>query len=243
MQKIFRNALSQRKFANKPKHSRNAMHHDPTQLSLLDEKCILVDAEDREIGTDTKKNCHLLTNINSGMLHRAFSVFLFDRSNKMLLQQRSATKITYPEHWTNSCCSHPLYIDSERESQVGIRKAAIRRLNYELGIEKSQLKVNDIHYITRIQYRADNMPHDGVFGEHEIDYCLIVKGTFELKPNSNEVKAVKFVNEYELKEMIEDSSFLLTPWFRLIADKYLLSWWSKLDRLDSIKDHEKIHRF
>lgn len=69
--------------------------YDQTQLNLLNEKCILVDHDDNYIGSETKKNCHLLENINKGMLHRAFSVFVFDSNKRLLLQQRSLHKITY----------------------------------------------------------------------------------------------------------------------------------------------------
>jgi hypothetical protein len=79
---------------------------DNTQVSLLHEKCILVDNNDRIIGAESKKNCHLMSSINKGMLHRAFSVFLFDTQGRLLIQKRSKFKITYPQHWTNTCCSN-----------------------------------------------------------------------------------------------------------------------------------------
>lgn len=69
---------------------------DQTQIDLLKEECILLDKDDNRIGSASKKDCHLLENINSGMLHRAFSVFLFNSSGELLLQQRSEAKITYP---------------------------------------------------------------------------------------------------------------------------------------------------
>ena len=84
---------------------KHLLKHDQQQLSLLNEKCILVDQNDNILGSETKKNCHLITNINKGMLHRAFSIFIFDSQNRLLLQKRSAQKITYPSHWTNTCCS------------------------------------------------------------------------------------------------------------------------------------------
>lgn len=65
---------------------------------------------------------HQMTNINNGMLHRAFSVFLFNQKGELLLQQRSDAKITFPGYWTNTCCSHPLYfeIELEEKDQKGI---------------------------------------------------------------------------------------------------------------------------
>ncbi|KAK2150225.1 hypothetical protein NP493_2836g00002 [Ridgeia piscesae] len=69
---------------------------DETQIKLLEEECILIDNDDNNIGSASKKTCHLLENINKGMLHRAFSVFLFNPEGELLLQQRSDAKITYP---------------------------------------------------------------------------------------------------------------------------------------------------
>lgn len=70
---------------------------------------------------------HLMTNINQGMLHRAFSVFLFNTRGELLLQQRSDSKITFPAYWTNTCCSHPLYFPEEMvdENQLGTMHSTI----------------------------------------------------------------------------------------------------------------------
>ena len=71
--------------------------------------CIVVDSEDNMVGRGSKKECHIFTDQQPGILHRAFSVFLFDEEKRLLLQKRAAHKITFPEHWTNTCCSHPLH--------------------------------------------------------------------------------------------------------------------------------------
>lgn len=114
---------------------------DPTQLQLLSEQCIIVSPEDLVTGAETKKTCHLNTNIESGLLHRAFSVFLFDRNGRLLLQQRAKAKITFPEYYTNTCCSHPLYRPEELEEdeQLGVKRAAQRKLTHELGIPKEEV--------------------------------------------------------------------------------------------------------
>ncbi|XP_070926654.1 isopentenyl-diphosphate Delta-isomerase 1 isoform X3 [Macaca nemestrina] len=75
----------------------NTDHLDKQQVQLLAEMCILIDENDNKIGAETKKNCHLNENIEKGLLHRAFSVFLFNTENKLLLQQRSDAKITFPD--------------------------------------------------------------------------------------------------------------------------------------------------
>ncbi|XP_061613438.1 isopentenyl-diphosphate Delta-isomerase 1 isoform X2 [Phyllopteryx taeniolatus] len=115
-------------------------HLDEKQVQLLAEMCILIDENDQRIGADTKKNCHLNANIDKGLLHRAFSVFIFNSEEKLLLQQRSDAKITFPGCFTNTCCSHPLHTDGELEEKdaIGVRRAAQRRLNAELGIPVEQ---------------------------------------------------------------------------------------------------------
>lgn len=110
-----------------------------------------------------------MENIDKGLLHRAFSVFLFDSQNRLLLQQRATEKITFPDMWTNTCCSHPLGIPGETgvglaESVQGVRRAAVRKLDHELGIKAEQVPIDDFKFLTRIHYKS---PSDGKWGEHE----------------------------------------------------------------------------
>lgn len=112
---------------------------------------------------------HLMYNIDRGLLHRAFSVFLFDSQNRLLLQQRATEKITFPDMWTNTCCSHPLGIPGETGSELaeavqGVKRAAQRKLDHELGIKPAQVPLSDFKFLTRIHYKA---PSDGKWGEHE----------------------------------------------------------------------------
>lgn len=135
----------------------------------------------------------------------------------------------------------------ELDGANGVQSAARRRINYELGIETSNLNLNQFEYITRIQYHADNSPYDGIFGEHEIDYCLILKGNYKLIPSMNEVKAYRYLSMYQLKEFVDqgndhNSGVLLTPWFKMICEKFLFEWWQNLDHLESVKDHLNIHK-
>merc|ERR1719468_350910 len=225
--------------------------HDDTQVALLNEPCILVDSNDKVVGKASKKECHLLENIHGkNMLHRAFSVFIFNKNKELLMTQRSSYKILFPNHWTNACCSHPLYTESELDinnDYMGVVRAAKRRTEYELGIKKSEMSLDKFQYITRISYHADNSPHDGIFGEHEIDYCLILKGDFKMEPKLNEVKDSRFVNVEQLREMLElgkdpKSGVLITPWFRMICENFLFYWWQNLNNVISLKDHDNIHK-
>ncbi|CAH9051381.1 unnamed protein product [Cuscuta europaea] len=141
---------------------------DAVQRRLMfDDECILVDENDSVVGHDTKYNCHLMEKIESeNLLHRAFSVFLFNSKYELLLQQRSATKVTFPLVWTNTCCSHPLYRESEliEQNAIGARNAAQRKLLDELGIPAKDVPVDQFTPLARILYKA---PSDGKWGEHE----------------------------------------------------------------------------
>ena len=84
----------------------------------MTDRLILVDGSDREVGSALKEDCHL----GDGKLHRAFSVLLFNSNGELLIQKRASDKITFPAIWANSCCSHPLYRDSERNGVEGAKK-------------------------------------------------------------------------------------------------------------------------
>ena len=120
-----------------------------------------------------------MTNINAGLLHRAFSAFVFNPSTKkLLLQQRATEKITFPDMWTNTCCSHPLGVPGEtgdelQASVMGVKRAAQRKLDQELGIKKEQVPLDDFKFLTRIHYKA---PSDGKWGEHEseLELCSLL---------------------------------------------------------------------
>ena len=112
---------------------------------------------------------HLNSNIEKGLLHRAFSVFLFNSKNELLLQQRATEKITFPDMWTNTCCSHPLGIPGEggaelEESVMGVKRAAQRKLDHELGIPAAQVPIQNFKFLTRIAYKASSCE---TWGEHE----------------------------------------------------------------------------
>ncbi|KAI9229785.1 MAG: isopentenyl pyrophosphate isomerase [Piptocephalis tieghemiana] len=218
--------------------------YDAEQARLMEERCILLDEDDKVIGAESKKNCHLMELIDSkNLLHRAFSVFIFSpTTKKLLLQQRSSDKITFPMAFTNTCCSHPLDIPTENTADPveGVRVAAQRKLEQELGIPLDQVAPATFNYLTRIHYKA---PSDGLWGEHEIDYILFHLGEPDLNVNPNEVESIRWVSQDDLRDMIAQSELILTPWFRMIADTFLFKWWDQLDNLDNLYDPKTIHRF
>jgi isopentenyl-diphosphate delta-isomerase len=179
---------------------------DQAQRLLMEQdQCILVDEQDRVIGKASKKDCHLMSNIDRGMLHRAFSVLLFNTKNECLLTQRASTKITFPDFYTNACCSHPLHtpLELEQTSQdpaIGVKRAAQRRLAFELGIEPTEIPLSDFRYITRILYKAPS--NEGVWGEHEVDYILIIRKDVRLNPIDNEVRHFEYLNKRDFKSKI-----------------------------------------
>ncbi|OSS44980.1 hypothetical protein B5807_09307 [Epicoccum nigrum] len=219
--------------------------YDEEQIKLMDEVCIVLDDDDKPIGSASKKVCHLMENIDKGLLHRAFSVFLFDSQNRLLLQQRATEKITFPDMWTNTCCSHPLGIPGEtgttlEESVQGVRRAAVRKLDQELGIKASQVPIDHFKFLTRIHYKA---PSDGQWGEHEVDYILFIQADVDLNVNPNEARDSAFVTQDELKAMFQDKSLKFTPWFKLICETMLFEWWSNLNSgLDKYLGETQIRR-
>ncbi|XP_037942421.1 isopentenyl-diphosphate Delta-isomerase 1 [Teleopsis dalmanni] len=218
--------------------------HDFLQEQALKENCILVDNEDNAIGAASKADCHRVDKKTGAVkLHRAFSVFLFNEKGEMLVQRRSVHKITFPDTYTNACCSHPLFdIENERteENAYGIRRAAQRRLNYELGIPTDQIEPDNFHFLTRIHYANTG---DGKWGEHEIDYILFLQKDVDLQPNSNEVSDIKFLKRSEIDMAVSRFDAPLTPWFKLILHHRLKTWWDNLHQLNKFEDHKTIHRF
>lgn len=216
---------------------------DPLQEAALEESCILVDRHDRAVGKASKHVCHKVGEDGNIPLHRAFSVFIFNSKNEILLQKRSDTKVTFPGFVTNACCSHPLF-DAEGETEVnnalGIRLAAQRRLQHELGIPKHEIDLEALRYLTRIHYKSIG---DGEWGEHEIDYILFLHRDVTLNPNPNEVSEVQFVSKSEFGDFLHKLEQPLTPWFQLVAKHRLSLWWENLHNLTQFEDHRNINSF
>ncbi|PHH80717.1 hypothetical protein CDD80_65 [Ophiocordyceps camponoti-rufipedis] len=206
--------------------------HDQEQIRLMEEMCIVIDNNDKPIGSMSKKSCHLMTNINKGLLHRAFSVLLFNDKNELLLQQRASEKITFANQWTNTCCSHPLNIAGETGSTLpeaiqGAKRAAQRKLQHELGISKEQAPLDKLNFVTRMTYQAAS---DDIWGEYETTYIFIMKANVELDINRNEVQDTQYVTVDKLRELLQEPGVEFTPWFRIFCCKPMLfEWWKSLD--------------
>ena len=177
--------------------------------------------------------------------HRAFSLFLFNTRNELLMQQRSDKKITFPGLWTNTCCSHPEHIPSEMDTRnhyIGPRRAAQRRTAFEMNIN---LDLLDLNCGARILYYA---PADPTFAEHELDYIIFAKKQLpHFEPNPDEVKNSEWVGLNDLADFIaekEGHGEGITPWFRLIAESELPRWWKGLQEKGLFPDEaDKILNF
>lgn len=208
---------------------------------------IAVDMLDREVSGSvvSKRKAHEFNrSAPRGIAHRAFSVFLFNGRNELLLTQRALSKITFPGVWTNTCCSHPLHgmdpheVDDGVDSYPafpGIKHAAIRKLRHELGIKSSEVPHSSFRFLTRFHYwAADTITYgkNAPWGEHEIDYVLLVKCEGDgpsVYANKDEVEEHRYVSAEELKAMMSDSSLLWSPWFLGIMENGGFEWWSDLD--------------
>jgi isopentenyl-diphosphate Delta-isomerase len=193
----------------------------------------------------SKKEGHTFTqDTPRATLHRAFSLFLFNAENKLLLTQRAASKITFPNVWTNTLCSHPLYDMVPNEADVtpeayphfpGIKQAAVRKGRHELGLSPQDLPVEQMQFITRFHYwAADTVTYgpSSPWGEHEVDYILFLKSNaldVPVQAHPDEVANYKYVSLDELKEMRRDPSLLWSPWFLGILDRGGYDWWANLD--------------
>lgn len=206
---------------------------DSEQIALMSEAVILVDENDSAIGSASKVSAHY----QAGLLHRAFSVLMFDREGRLLLQKRADDKVTFPGVWANSCCSHPLSSDTESEliDASGVKRAAIRKLHQELGISPDELSLNDFHFVTKMMYSA-RMNADWI--EREIDHILVIQADVDIKINQNEVSEIKWVSKQELHQILAgdiDIGGEIAPWFRCIAERVMTDeWWDSIGNLDLI---------
>ena len=164
-------------------------------VSSDDEVLILVDGDDREIGSMTKVRCHE----GDGTLHRAFSLFVFNRNGELLVQQRSASKRLWPLHWSNSCCSHPRFGETTDE-------AIHRRLAEELGIR------SELHFLYKFQYQAR---YRDVGSENEVCSVYLGVSDDEVRPNDHEIASWRWIAEDQLVDEMRSDPSSFTPWFTM----------------------------
>ncbi|REC51132.1 MULTISPECIES: isopentenyl-diphosphate Delta-isomerase [Chryseobacterium] len=165
----------------------------------MEEFVVLVNPEDKVLGLMEKQQAHI-----NGLLHRAFSVFLFNSNGEMLLQKRASGKYHSPLKWTNAVCSHP-------RNEETYLEGAKRRVKEELGIDvELSEKFNFI-------YKAD--VGNGLW-EHELDH--VFTGTFEgeFYLNKEEVEEVRYISLENLNQEISENPDNFTEWFKIILEEY-----------------------
>ena len=166
---------------------------------MKEEQVILVNKNDEPLGLMPKMEAH-----EKAKLHRAFSIFVFNDKNELLLQQRASDKYHSPNLWTNTCCSH------QRNGETNIA-AGRRRLQEEMGF------VCDLKEVFWFVYKA---PFDNGLTEHELDHVLV--GHFNKNPiiNTEEVESYKWMSLENVKLDMQKKPALYTEWFKIIFKEY-----------------------
>ena len=166
---------------------------------MIEDKVILVDVNDNQIGLMSKLEAH-----EKGVLHRAFSVFIFNNKGELMLQRRALSKYHSPGLWTNTCCSH------QRDGESNIL-AAKRRLNEEMGFATELVEK------TSFIYKAN---FDNGLTEHELDHIIV--GEYNHSPviNCSEVDSWKWMSMEDIRNNINDQPHNYTAWFKIIFKKY-----------------------
>lgn len=166
----------------------------------MEEKVILVNEADEPQGLMEKMEAH-----RKGLLHRAFSVFIFNKKNELLLQQRAISKYHSGGLWTNTCCSHP------REGEDNLA-AAHRRLQEEMGFDC------EISKLTDFVYRAEL---DQGLIEHEFDHVFVGRWEGEPEVNPEEVESFRWMNVEAVEADIQTNPDRYTAWFKIIYQEFL----------------------
>ena len=165
----------------------------------MNEMVILVDNNDNQLGLMEKIEAH-----EKAILHRAFSVFILNDYNELLLQKRALSKYHSPGLWTNTCCSHPRHGES-------VINAGLRRLKEEMGFE------TEISSLLSFIYKAE---FDNGLTEHEFDHVLV--GRYNKNPsiNKSEVSDWKWTDLDFLKKDVVSNPDLYTVWFKIIFQQF-----------------------
>lgn len=165
----------------------------------MEEQVILVNERDEKVGLMEKIEAH-----KKALLHRAFSVFVLNDKNEIMLQQRAYSKYHSPGLWTNTCCSH------QRDGESNI-EAGKRRLMEEMGF------TTDLKELFHFIYIA---PFDNGLTEHELDHVMIGHYNDDPVINPEEVASYKWMTATDIKKDIDSKPENYTEWFKIIFDKY-----------------------
>ena len=180
-------------------------------VSFDSDQLILVNSQDEELGSADKLTCH----DGDGMLHRAFSVLLFNAKGELLIQKRADDKRLWGGYWSNSCCSHPRFGETMEE-------ACQRRMQEELGVRTK------LTFLYKFEYHAD---FGGKGAEHELCWVFIGRCDSEPKINVNEASDWRYVSPNELEQELVSSPASFTPWFKMEWDEIRKGYQAQLDEV------------
>jgi isopentenyl-diphosphate delta-isomerase len=182
-----------------------------TIVSFENERLICVDNNDNITGYKSKAECHN----GEGILHRAFSLFIFNENLQVIMQKRAATKRLWPLIWSNSCCSHP------REGET-TDIAISRRLFEELGLKAK------LHFLYKFQYQAR---WKNVGSENEL--CSVYIGKTNKKPeiNDTEIAAWHWISRPDLNKDLIENPQKYSPWFKMEWKEIQEKYWTKVESL------------
>jgi len=168
--------------------------YDTVDITADSDALILVDADDRSLGELSKMRCHE----GRGVLHRAFSLLIFNSNGELLIQQRAPSKRLWPRFWSNSCCSHP-------RSGEAMETAIHRRLHEELGVSCK------LHFLFKFQYQAQ---FDATGAENELCSVFIGRCSDPIRVNNDEISAWQWISPDRLqREFTTHGAEKFTPWF------------------------------
>jgi len=167
-------------------------------VNKITENVVLVDVNDNQIGIEEKMKAH-----QKGVLHRAFSIFVFNKKSELLLHKRASGKYHSGGLWTNTCCSHP-------RPDEGLKNAIHRRLQEEMGFDTVLNKKFDFIYKATV----------GDLTEHEFDHVFFGVYEGDIKPDPEEVEDIKWMTISDLQNDMKSNPEKYTAWFRILMDSH-----------------------
>lgn len=180
-------------------------------VSFDDESLIVVDEQDNVLGFEAKNTCHE----GDGILHRAFSIFVFDHNGRVLIQQRAPGKPLWPGYWANACCSHPR--QGEHDAQ-----AAGRRVREELGIGPA------LRFLYKFQYHAR---FGDIGSEHELCSIYAAVSNSPIAVNVTEIAAIRWLEPRALDMELKHNPDAFSPWIKLEWPRIRAQHWATVQAL------------
>ncbi|KAL0239155.1 hypothetical protein PCE1_004846 [Barthelona sp. PCE] len=217
-------------------------YNDEQRRFMIEDQVIVINEVDEPLSSSTKWDAHQVSNPS---LHRAFSILLIDENNELLLQKRACFKPTFPNLWTNTCCSHPL-TPNEVNGLQGVQDACIRKLYHELGVPTETFSPADFKLSTKVLYMSPDETTGLNLCEYELDYivvCRCTRSEVTVESNDNEVSDVRWITLADLVQEFTDVPETFTPWFSILVEHFLEDIMDKCKNSLDIVNDGVIHNF